>query len=146
MAGVTSIAFPDIAADVFMFVGHFALAMVMAMSARERHIIARNGMTIDAVKVLVVAAVDREVVVKVRTLPLTCTVTNLAQDREPGGVVIGIGGLVVFIQMTIHAAVGDAVVVKNSTIPGIGTVVAILAFGGIALSDVIRIGGLVVIL
>lgn len=143
MAGVTGIAFPDITADVFMLVRHFALAMVMAMGARKSSVIARHGVAIDAIKVFVVAAIDREIVVKVRSLPLPSAVANLAQDRETGGVVIGVGGLVVFIQMAIHAAVGDAVVIKNSTIPGIGAVVAILAFGGISFGNVIRVRGLV---
>ena len=78
---VTSGVVPLIAVFILVHVIHFALAVIVAMDARELGIVTRSEVTIGAIEVPVIAAGDREVMIKIGTVPLIGVMTRLALSR-----------------------------------------------------------------
>ncbi len=101
-----------------------------------------SGMTIRAIKATMRSR-ERETMIEVGIVPTVGAMTIFTRSGKANRGMIGVGGVVVGVEVTIYATSCDAGMVEAGTLPS-GSAVAVLAHGGKSLRHMVRIGGGVV--
>src|SRR5687767_8465183 len=120
------VALVHVAAHIVVLVVHVVAQVLVAVRAREAPEVAREVMALLTAQRSVRAALDREVVLEARALPIVRVVADLAARREARRSMVGVGRLVVIAEVALDATARDAAVAERRARPRVG-VVALLA-------------------